>query len=562
MKQPINRYVLSALGVLVVCFSHAASNYTLSVLPSAWCESSYVRSFPAGTTLTFEASPTPGQMFLRWSDGNTDNPRTFVLAGNTALEAVFGTDPDSRHVVISTDECGTTLDTYYRLGTTLTFEAVPNEGSTFLRWSDGNTDNPRTLVLSEDTTLEAVFGVDPDICHVVVSTDECGTTLDTYYRLGTTLTFEAVPDEGGTFLRWSDGNTDNPRTVMVTSEISLRAEFESACVPVFNTVTVDLCEGETFSMPGGGITPIEWGVGITTITRTYTYGGGCDSIVTYSVNYHSKYNITLDETICADEYYEFGGNRLTKADTYIYEGSSMWGCDSVVTLNLVVESCEPEEPEPCQIETYSRNVPYGTWGTICLPYDVHAEDIQGVIEVAKPIAYKSYPGTIYFDIYYEKVDDMQAGHAYVFTPSEEGEARFSYCADGEPTAAVAASYKNALQGFIGANADDYMYVPLGAWVLHNTIWEHVVISETSDWIYSNRAYMVLDYLDDYSVIPPAQLASCRVVRGRTGGNVTTFTDDNQASESSVRPKKVLIDGHLFIIMPNGIHYSATGALVE
>lgn len=35
--------------------------------------------------------------------------------------------------------------------------AIPNRGYQFIRWSDGNTDNPRTIELMQDTTMEAIF---------------------------------------------------------------------------------------------------------------------------------------------------------------------------------------------------------------------------------------------------------------------------------------------------------------------------------------------------------------------------------------------------------------------
>ena len=38
--------------------------------------------------------------------------------------------------------------------------AVPNYGYYFVRWSDGNTDNPRTLVLSKNTSIVAEFAID------------------------------------------------------------------------------------------------------------------------------------------------------------------------------------------------------------------------------------------------------------------------------------------------------------------------------------------------------------------------------------------------------------------
>ena len=42
---------------------------------------------------------------------------------------------------------------------TAVVEATPAAGYLFARWNDGNTDNPRSLVLTEDTHLVAIFGV-------------------------------------------------------------------------------------------------------------------------------------------------------------------------------------------------------------------------------------------------------------------------------------------------------------------------------------------------------------------------------------------------------------------
>ena len=38
--------------------------------------------------------------------------------------------------------------------------AIPNYGYHFVKWNDGNTDNPRTIVLTQDTIFAPVFGVD------------------------------------------------------------------------------------------------------------------------------------------------------------------------------------------------------------------------------------------------------------------------------------------------------------------------------------------------------------------------------------------------------------------
>jgi hypothetical protein len=46
------------------------------------------------------------------------------------------------------------------------------------------------------------------------------------YNHGTEVTLTATPNEGYHFVKWSDGNTENPRTIVVVEDIELRAEFE------------------------------------------------------------------------------------------------------------------------------------------------------------------------------------------------------------------------------------------------------------------------------------------------------------------------------------------------
>jgi hypothetical protein len=45
----------------------------------------------------------------------------------------------------------------YALGNTVTLTATPKYGSTFVGWSDGNIDNPRTITVEGDATYIAQF---------------------------------------------------------------------------------------------------------------------------------------------------------------------------------------------------------------------------------------------------------------------------------------------------------------------------------------------------------------------------------------------------------------------
>ncbi len=108
----------------------------------------------------------------------------------------------------------------HAVGKSVTLTATPNEGYAFEKWNDGNTDNPRSITLLQDTTFSATFAPLPT--YTITLRAENGTISGAesgkeYYK-GTTLTLTATPDEGYIFQKWSDGNTENPRTITVNAE--------------------------------------------------------------------------------------------------------------------------------------------------------------------------------------------------------------------------------------------------------------------------------------------------------------------------------------------------------
>ncbi|MDR2652424.1 MAG: gliding motility-associated C-terminal domain-containing protein [Prevotellaceae bacterium] len=71
----------------------------------------------------------------------------------------------------------------------------------------------------------------------------------------------------------------------------------------------------------------------------------CESSVrtAVSVTINPVYNINVDETICTGESYSFNGNSYTATGIYTVNLLSSSGCDSIVTLNLIVlQSCNPQ----------------------------------------------------------------------------------------------------------------------------------------------------------------------------------------------------------------------------
>ena len=105
-------------------------------------------------------------------------------------------------------------------------------GYEFVRWSDGATENPHILLVTEDMTITAEFrkiGEEPEDKpgeeekhnnFIVESADK------TQGAVEITITAKAI--EGFEFDHWSDGSTENPRIVTLDEDVELYAYFRIA----------------------------------------------------------------------------------------------------------------------------------------------------------------------------------------------------------------------------------------------------------------------------------------------------------------------------------------------
>lgn len=110
--------------------------------------------------VTCTVTPKYGYHFVQWADGYTDNTRTIVLTQDTTLSAVFA--PNQYSISVTCDENYGQIEGENGTFDYLTpheYAAVPIEGYHFTQWSDGIKINPRTIVLTQDTTIMALFAI-------------------------------------------------------------------------------------------------------------------------------------------------------------------------------------------------------------------------------------------------------------------------------------------------------------------------------------------------------------------------------------------------------------------
>jgi hypothetical protein len=174
------------------------------------------------STDTLFATPAAGYHFVMWNDSVTENPRVITINGNMKFTAIF--EINTYKVEFAAENGTVDGAGVFTHGDTATFTAKAAEGYHFSKWSDGNTDNPRTLVVTDSVKFTAVFDIN---VYKVEAKAENGTVEGAgEYKHGEVATLTAKAADGYHFSKWSDGNTDNPRKVTVTDNVSLTAVFE------------------------------------------------------------------------------------------------------------------------------------------------------------------------------------------------------------------------------------------------------------------------------------------------------------------------------------------------
>ncbi len=116
--------------------------------------------------------------------------------------------------------------------------------------------------------------------------------------------------------------------------------------PIYNQdIEADICEDETYSFAGGTYST----QGVYEI-RLQTEKG-CDSLINLHLNVHSKYEQETDRRICQGETYIDRNFHESESGTYRAYYQSIWGCDSVIVLNL--------EVAPVYTDTIKAEIEYG-----------------------------------------------------------------------------------------------------------------------------------------------------------------------------------------------------------
>ena len=265
----------------------------------------------AGSDVTLTATANHGYTFSHWAAGITANPYTFTMPDHdvTYNHIVFSLNTYTVTVLSNNTALGTvTGGGSYDYLDTATLTATPIGNYNFLRWSDGVTANPRTLIDTDDTTLTALF---QNNCPTAVDTTVFA--CDSYTWHGTTYTASGL-------------YTYDHSTTQCPAVDTLRLTVNNS----YHLVdTQRACESYRW------INGTTYTASTNTPTVSYTTAAGCDSVITLNltINYHSIW--VWHRTVCDSIVWQ--GNTYTFGGTYYYDTLNAEGCDSLTTLMLTVK---------------------------------------------------------------------------------------------------------------------------------------------------------------------------------------------------------------------------------
>ena len=254
-------HIYSDTALLSIAVNDEARGYV------AGCSNDTVLSYPYPDSIEIVAIPYYGYHFKIWDDDTTDSIRHITnISHDITLTAFF--DPNQYTILLSSTNGTVSGAGNYNYLSNCTISANPNYGYRFTAWNDGDTNNPRTIMLTQDTQFVALFaknqytvtGLTDDSVMGVVSGSATVDYLDS-------VTLTATSNYGYRFLRWSDYHTENPRTVTVTGDINMTAIFD------FNQYSLSLSTDTSIhgSVSGAGL---------------YNYLSECTINATANYGYH------------------------------------------------------------------------------------------------------------------------------------------------------------------------------------------------------------------------------------------------------------------------------------
>lgn len=163
------------------------------------------------------------------------------------------------HLTILDSEYGSVNSQYTCASDTAFIEAIPDEGYYFEKWSDGDTNAFRTIIITEDLTLTANFSAIKYTITAEPNDPSMGTVIGGgEYGYNANVQLMAVANAGYEFVKWSNGETNNPYSFVANADLSIVAEFKESSsaledITADNNATKVIVDGHVYIIRGNSI---------------------------------------------------------------------------------------------------------------------------------------------------------------------------------------------------------------------------------------------------------------------------------------------------------------------
>lgn len=332
-------------------------------------------NYPYGTQVEIAAVANDGFLFTTWNDGVTTATRTVTVDGITEYVASFRTDAIYTVTVIAENGTVSGAGTGFVENDLVSLNAVPATGYRFVNYTDAEgtvlSDNAAySFNITSDVTLTANFAALPYDVVLNVNDAAMGTVAGAgEYNFGTQVEISATANEGYRFVQWSDDVTTNPRTIVVTADVELTAQFEAIPATVYYiaaTAVNGTVEGAGEYEEGDQVTLTAtanncyqfagWMNGTELVSTANPYVFNATQNVTLMAIFDAI-NITGEETQVACGSYTWNGNTYTASGDYPVHLTTEGGCDSTATLHLTINNATTGAvtAEACGSYTWNGN---------------------------------------------------------------------------------------------------------------------------------------------------------------------------------------------------------------
>ena len=261
------------------------------------------------------ATPASCYHFTVWNDGSTDNPRTITVTQDTTFTANFERSISRQEIYDAICE-GTTYDFHGR--------DLTQAGT----YSD---------------TLQTINGCD-SVIVLTLSVNHVATT-----PLSATICSNEAYDFHGRDLTQAGTYSDTLQTINGCDSVIV---LTLSVNPVATTpLSATICSNEAYDFHGRDLTQAG------TYSDTLQTINGCDSVIVLTLSVNHVATTPLSATICSNEAYDFHGRNLTQAGTYSDTLQTINGCDSVIVLTLSVNHVYHDtiNVEICEGSVYPEN---------------------------------------------------------------------------------------------------------------------------------------------------------------------------------------------------------------